>query len=109
MPSMLYKKDGEEMINWVNRLDLKDLWKAKDEGKLTIQELGKQVARRIRKMPVYKKYEEELEDIAIQFEFVDEDVEVFDDILSELYDWADMPLSTPLGQIQRKMCWVATF
>jgi len=96
------------MSKWVNRLDLKDLWAKRNEGELTIQELGKQIARRIRKMPVYKKYDE-LADIAIQFEYVDENVGEFDSILSELYDWADIPLPTPLGQMQRKMCWVATF
>jgi len=97
------------MSKWVNRLDLADLWKAKNEGKLTIQELGKQVARRIRKMSIYKKYEEDLEDIALQFEFVDENVEQFDGVLAQLYDWADTCLFTPPGQMQRKMCWVATF
>ena len=97
------------MSKWVNRLDLKDLWKAEDEGKLTIQQVAKQVARRIRKMHCYKKYEEELEDIAISFEICSDDVEEFDSILSDLYDWADTPLFTPRGQMQRKMCWVATF
>ena len=97
------------MSKWVNRLNLKDLWAKRNEGKLTIQELGKQVARRIRKMPCYKKYEEELEDIVLQFEVVGEYVNEFDLILNQLYDWADTPLLTPKGQMQRKMCWVATF
>jgi len=98
------------MSKWVNRLDLKDLWKAEDEGKLTIQELGKQVARRIRKMPCYSKYEE-LADIASDFETYldDNDIEEFDRVLEQLYNWADTYLPTPLGQMQRKMCWVATF
>ena len=97
------------MSNWVNRLDLKDLWKAKDEGKLTIQELGKGIAKRIRKMPCYKIHEEVLEEIAVQFEFVGESVVEFDGILNKLYDWADIPLRTIRGQTQRKMCWVSTF
>lgn len=97
------------MSEWVNRLNLKDLWEAKEEGKLTIQELGKQVARRIRKMPCYKLYDNELEEIAVQFEYVDDNVEEFDSILSDLYDWADICLFTPRGQMQRKMCWVKTF
>ena len=96
------------MSKWVNRLDLKDLWVKRNEGKLTIQELGKQVARRIRKMPVYKKYEEELEDIADSFDYV-EDVEEFDDVLAQLYDWADCPLYTPKGYMPRKTCWISTF
>lgn len=97
------------MSNWVNRLDLKDLWKAKDENKLTIQELAKEVAKRIKNKYFYDRYKDELEDIVINFETCSDDVEEFDSILSDLYDWADTPLATPIGQMQRKMCWVATF
>ena len=97
------------MSNWVNRLDLKDLWKARDEASLTVEEVAKEIAKRIRKLRCYKKYEETLEEIAVQFEYCSESVEEFDGILSDLYDWADTCLFTPRGQIQRKMCWVATF
>ena len=97
------------MSKWVNRLDLKDLWKAINAGNLTIQELAKAVAKRIRKMPCYKKYEDQLDEIATSFEYCGESVEEFDSYLSELYDWADTPLLTPKGQMQRKICWVATF
>lgn len=108
---MLYKKGGEEMSKWVNRLDLKDLWKTREEGNLTIQELGKAVADRIRKSKFYKLkiHEEALREIVLDFEGCSEDVEKFDGILEQLYDWADTPLTTPLGQMQRKMCWIETF
>ncbi len=96
------------MSNWINRLNLKDLWKARAKGELTIQELGKRIARRIEKLHCYDRYKDDLQTIVMDFEIVDEDVEEFDNILEELYDWADTPLSTPKGQMQRKMCWIAT-
>jgi hypothetical protein len=60
-------------------------------------------------LPCYKKYIDELEEIVNEFEYCCEDVEEFDGILERLYDWADTPLPTPKGEMQRKMCWVATF
>lgn len=97
------------MSNWVNKLDLKDLWKARDEGKLTIQELAKEVAKRIKNKHFYNRYKDELEEIVMDFEDCPEDVGEFDNILERLYDWADTPLPTPEGQMQRKICWVAAF
>jgi len=96
------------MANWQYRLNLKDLWKAKEEGNITIQELGKKVAERIENLPCFKKYEDDLKTIIMDFETV-ESVEEFDYILEELYDWGDMRLPTPQGQMQRKMCWISTF
>ncbi len=96
------------MANWKYKLELKDLWEAFDEGKLTIQELGKKVAERIEKLPCYKKYENELRTIVMDFEIV-KDVKEFDYILRELYDWADRCLPTRRGFMQKKLCWIATF
>lgn len=96
------------MSNWIHKLNLKDLWKAQEEGKLTTQELGKKVAKRIREAFFYKKYEKELMVIAHEFENIEDDVEEFDELLNDLYDWADFPLPTPPGEMQRKRCWVAT-
>ena len=45
----------------------------------------------------------------MEFEYCEEDVEEFDGILEELYDWADTFLPTPKGEMQRKLCWIATF
>jgi len=98
------------MPKWVNKLDLKDLWKQRDEGKITISELGKAVADRIKKSKFYKlkTHEQSLREIVLDFEDCIDDVEEFDEILERLYDWADTPLLTRLGQMQRKMCWIAT-
>ena len=96
------------MANWKYKLELKDLWKARDEGKLTIQELGKKVAERIRQATFYMKHKNQIRDILREFDCVEEDVEEFDNILSDLYDWADSLLLTRRGEMQRKMCWVST-
>ncbi len=96
------------MSNWINKLSLKDLWKARDENNLTIQQLAQQVAKRIEKMPCYKKYEKYLRVIVSEFRCCEEDIEEFDNILKDLYDWADTPLRTPRGEMQRKLCWIAT-
>jgi len=57
------------MSNWVYHLNLKDLWEKRDKNTISVQELGKQVANRIRKLSCFKKYERELEDITTKFEF----------------------------------------
>jgi len=94
------------MSQWQSRLDLKDLWTRRKEGKLTIQQLAKAIAKRIRKHPFYEREEDTLEEIALNFECCEEDVEEFDNILSDLYDWANTPLDNNFGG--KKMCWVAT-
>ena len=77
------------MANWKHILDLRDTWKDFDEGHITIEELGKEVAKRIRNLPCYKKYVDELEDIEDNFEFCVGDIENFDNYLKDLYDFAD--------------------
>lgn len=95
------------MSNWLNRLDLKDLWVAKEKEIITIQDLGTEVSKRIKKLKCYKKEIDILEEIAYNFSNV-LDVEDFDGILSELYDWGDM-LIDHKGIMANKMCWIATF
>ncbi len=97
------------MANWQNRLDLKDLWEGERKGELTTQQVAKEVAKRIRAMRVYKKYEDELEEIATNFEYCEEDLDEFNDYLEDLYVWGDTPLPTPKGQMQKKLCWIKTF
>lgn len=103
------------MTKWVHRLPLKDLWEAKKKDEITLQELSKKVAERIKSASFYKKYEDDLEPIVDEFEGLSEDdqaeVQYFDSILSNLYDWADQELgnlpSTPF-HARKKMCWIET-
>ena len=96
------------MSNWLNRLELKDLWKAMDKNEITIQQLAKQVAKRIRRLKCYKANEEILEELAYNFENCEEDVEEFDNWLSELYDFGDTPTGDYNGTIADKLCWINT-
>ena len=99
------------MSNWVHKLELGDLWKKREDDEMSIEELGREVGKRlhITARLVPKKFEDELESLAQEFEDVDGDVEEFDYILGRLYDVADSCLPTPSGQMQRKLLWVNTF
>jgi len=97
------------MANWIYRLDLKDLWDKHSQGNLTVEQVAKETAKRIRALSCYKKYEEELEEIAIDFEYCDNDTDEFDGILERLYDWADGCLPTSEREMQKKICWIKTF
>lgn len=97
------------MAKWKYRLELKDLWKAREKKEISIKELGKKVAERIKQSVFYKKNETALWEIVDNFSHMEEDIELFDEILDDLYDWADTPLFTRRGEMQRKLCWVGTF
>lgn len=103
------------MSNWKRTLDLKNIWD-RPNG-MTVPQLGKEVAIRLRKvsekMTDDQKYE--AEDIAECFEDIDpelsekEQIADFDSIMSELYDFADMELTDTPGQwMKNKLMWIKT-
>lgn len=94
------------MAQWVHELNFKDLWEAHDKELIKLPDMAKEVAKRIKNAPFYKKYEDDLEEIAEDFKHVEE-VDEFDEILERLYDWADLSLDGKLNG--RKMCWIRTF
>ena len=100
------------MAQWQSKLDLTDIWNAVDEGRMTIQELSKEVSIRLRKLTPSKDagITDEQLDIADEFESLyDYPAATFADfnyIMEKLYDWADTPLSP--GHNGKKVCWVAT-
>jgi len=106
------------MSNWTHKLKLKDLHSAFEAEELTAEKLGTEVATRVRTLikqntpPIPIDLIEEAEEIAWSFENDIGDVEDYDKVLGELYDWADTPLPcsprTPFAQ-QPKLCWVNTF
>lgn len=113
------RKEGKEMANWVHRLELKDLHDKYDKEGITPNELGVEVAKRIRTLlelntpPIPEELRNEAKDIALEFEsMVDDDIDEYDSILSKLYDWADTTLpnapNTPFHAIP-KLCWINTF
>jgi septation ring formation regulator EzrA len=106
------------MANWTHKLELKDLHDKHENGEITVEELSKEVAKRLRALcaqntpPIPVELLEEAEDIAQEFEDLPEDTDEYDYILGKLYDWADTPLPTgrhiSFSQ-QPRLCWVNTF
>jgi hypothetical protein len=104
------------MAQWQSKLDLCDIWGAVDEGKMTIQELSREVSIRLRKLKPTSDEGilDERDDIADQFEslydYKDATFTDFNYIMNDLYDWADIPLPPlPHSPSQhKKVCWVAT-
>jgi len=94
------------MAHWLHKLDLKDIWNKYNE-EMTIQEIGKEVSKRIKELECYEAQIDILEEIAEGFKYV-EDVEEFDNWMNELYDWGDIQIGKKPGIIQNKMCWIAT-
>lgn len=74
---------------WKTKVHLEDLHSAFHDGKITIQEVAAGVAKRLK----LNKYAEELEEIIDYFISLSEDpeadVEEYDYVLGELYDFAD--------------------
>jgi hypothetical protein len=100
------------MANWQHRLELRDLWEKYRKGQITPIDEGKEVAKRLRnlipKLPT--QFQDGAEEIAIRFDGDIENIEDFDNVLSDLYDLADTALPTPSGEyMPRKLMWVATF
>lgn len=103
------------MANWKHTLDISDIW---DAG-LEMDELGRKIARKLsRKFSSLLdfdsgNYDIELEYIIDCFDNITEfdDVspeEEFDDVMEQLYNWADQEVE-PFGMWPRnKMCWVKT-
>jgi len=96
------------MADWIYKLQLKDLHDGYKGGSITIDKLGIEVSKRLRKMSLPEPYDFEAEDIASDFEDV-QDVEDYDAALERLYDLADSKITTPDDQMQRKLMWVNTF
>lgn len=87
------------MVRWQYTIQLADLHAASKRGELTPAELGKAVAARIRASKVYKTHHEwALQDITDGFDDV-QDLEEYDEVLADLYDWGD----------ENHTCWIDTY
>ena len=91
--------------HWKHRLDIQTIW----QGELNAQQIGKEIARKIRVMLPKKtdwesdQYDDEITEIAERFDNVTgfdnvSPIQEFNDIMYDLYEWADT-----------NECWVATF
>ncbi|KKN29329.1 hypothetical protein LCGC14_0845390 [marine sediment metagenome] len=94
------------MANWKHKIDISGILHNEEEYP-TIEEKGAELSKRIRGFVRFDSYPE-LEDIADEFEGVDE-VEWFDNILDSLYDWGDTTLPPFDAWPRNKLCWINTF
>jgi FMN phosphatase YigB (HAD superfamily) len=76
------------MPKWEKTLEVKDLWEKYENDEINIEDLSKQVAKRLETLYPGDDRWMDIQDFIDRFECV-EDVEEFDDILDELYDWGD--------------------
>lgn len=78
------------MQNWKHQIELGDLHNKHEKGELTIQEVGKQLGNRLEKLRL-KYYPEDwhLEEYVWWLHDDVNDVNDYDNILAEIYDWAD--------------------
>ena len=86
------------MANWQHRIDVRETWKDYKAGRRSVSEVAGIVERKLRDLQeadilLLPILDHELEDICLELgEIVDDqdnDVERFDDVLEQLYDWAD--------------------
>jgi len=86
---------------WVMTLDISADRKQYDNEEISVEAFAKKVAAKIRELKPYKMENEdwgyhELEYVEQKFEWEVDDVDSFDDALSDLYDWGDV-----------YRCWIA--
>jgi hypothetical protein len=103
------------MAHWVNKMDIADLWSKGDFRKISFG-----ISTRLREIVIPHTQNEyydgfyldsQRQDLAEQFGALsgddDADVDDFDYLMCDLYDWADTPLDNEwIGQ---KLCWIKTF
>lgn len=106
------------MTNWTHNLELKDLHNKHESGEMGISQVASTVAIRLKALiatntpPISEDLKEEAEELAERFENEIDDVEDYDNVLSDLYDWADTELPCKPGTpftMEQKLCWVNTF
>lgn len=93
------------MAQWNYKLDMKEPWRQRQEGEITIQQLAATFAKRLAKVD----FKDEIGDVNFdrdnfvdEFEGLSEDTTAstddFDDVLARIYDFAD-----------EHRLWIATF
>ena len=101
------------MANWINRLDLSDVWDKANDYEISTQELAGVVATRLQK--IHRGLDEDLlwlrDGLVDEFERIAEDEEVeqadFNYVMQDLYDWADTSLDGEWNG--KKACWIKIY
>jgi len=101
------------MANWINKLDLSDVWDKANDYEISVQELAGTIAKRLSN--INKGLDEDLiwlrDNLVDEFERMAEDEEAeqvdFNYAMEDLYDWADTPLDS--NWAGKKVCWIETY
>ena len=101
------------MANWINRLDLSDVWDKANDYEISIQELAGITAKRLSN--INKGLNEDLlwlrDNLVDEFEAISEDEEAgqvdLNYVMQDLYDWADTPLDN--NWAGKKACWIEIY
>ncbi|AKF13270.1 hypothetical protein PHIN3_3 [Sinorhizobium phage phiN3] len=95
------------MAKWLQTLDISEAWQATSDDDTKLPELVADVIAKLKALRPYKEeyIENGRQQVIDEFEMFDpgDDLDGFDAVMSELYDWADQ------STIGGKVCWVKTF
>ncbi len=104
------------MANWTRKLDLKDVWHTDGEdpshpSPAELAKLAGIIAARLKAIRPYDDADvnEERDMLVERFEELSRsqpDADDFDDVMSDLYDWGDLPLDNKWAG--KKVCWIST-
>lgn len=102
------------MALWIQTLNLLPEWEQAKEGDISTCELARVVSERLSALVAYDDpyVEDERENLVDGFLALAEDDTVteedFDEVMVDLYDWADISVGGVFPKI-RKVCWIKTF
>lgn len=103
------------MIKWQRILDLTPQWAMAVDESITVSHLAGVIANRLDKLESFKDENIDLEKelIIIKFEEykneAEEDKNIFDTIMSDLYDWGDWAIGEHSSFLSgKKVCWIKT-
>jgi hypothetical protein len=101
------------MTIWQRTLNIKDLWEQREAEEISVEQLAHGIGARLKALAPFDGEHAYLndtkDDLAEQFEeFSGDEVEDFDWIMSELYDWADIQIGGKFFDA-KKVCWVKTW
>ena len=78
------------MVYWKNKITIKDSWEQAKRGDISMVEARDDLVQKLKALPCFKT-NAELQEIINSFEGLtkEETFDDFDEILNDLYDWAD--------------------
>ncbi len=100
------------MADWQRHLKLNPEWDRAKDGEITVQDLARSVAEKLRALRrLDDDVESEKDDLVAQFEDIaasegGDEARWFDDVMHDLYNWGDTRLDGTWNG--KKVCWIDT-